>query len=116
MQICLTLFEELATRVHDLKIHIARHGSYLPSNLCDKKDPKKEIKRGGKLCKPKETMTISIAPAKIIFQKPGSNPGPKPKLEFRPNKVTPKEESSDSEENDYLFSNYEVSRILDQLL
>ncbi|KAL2532953.1 Uncharacterized protein Adt_06304 [Abeliophyllum distichum] len=41
-------FEELATRARDLEIEIARYGSYLPSDLRDKKDPKKEIKRAGK--------------------------------------------------------------------
>ncbi|KAL2532882.1 hypothetical protein Adt_06233 [Abeliophyllum distichum] len=37
-------FEELATRTHDLEIQIARYESYLPSDLRDKKDPKKETR------------------------------------------------------------------------
>ncbi|KAL2486805.1 Uncharacterized protein Adt_31561 [Abeliophyllum distichum] len=41
-------FKELATRAHDLEIQIARHRSYLPSDVHDKKDPKKKIKRDGK--------------------------------------------------------------------
>ncbi|KAL2486366.1 Cornifin domain-containing protein [Abeliophyllum distichum] len=62
-------FEELATRAHDLEIQIARHGSYLPSDVRDKKDPKKEIKRDVKADKPKEAMTIFTVPSKITFQK-----------------------------------------------
>ncbi|KAL2498282.1 Ribonuclease H [Abeliophyllum distichum] len=80
-------FEELATRAHDLEIHIARHRSYLPSDVRDKKYPKKEIKRDGKAGKPKEAMTIFTVPTKITFQKSGSNLGPKPKPELRPSKV-----------------------------
>ncbi|KAL2480606.1 Uncharacterized protein Adt_33572 [Abeliophyllum distichum] len=80
-------FEELATRAHDLEIQIARHGSYLPSDVHDKKDPKKEIKRDVKADKPKEAMTIFTVPAKITFQKSSSNLGPKPKPELGPNKV-----------------------------
>ncbi|KAL2491905.1 Uncharacterized protein Adt_27533 [Abeliophyllum distichum] len=113
-------FEELATRAHDLEIQIARHGSYLPSDLRDKKDQKKEIKRVGKSGKPKEAMTISTVPTKITFQKPGSNPYPKPKLEFRPNKVQVQRKGlhtlKELKENKYPFSDSQVSGILDQLL
>ncbi|KAL2491922.1 Uncharacterized protein Adt_27550 [Abeliophyllum distichum] len=113
-------FEELATRAHDLEIQIARQGSYLPSDLRDKKDPKKEIKRMDKLGNPKEATTISTVPTKITFQKSGSNPCPKPKLEFRPNKVQVQRKGlhtlKEHEENKYPFSDSEVSGILDHLL
>lgn len=111
-------FEELATRTHDLELQIARHGSYLPSDPRDKKDPKKEIKKEVNAVKSKEAMTISTAPTKIAFQRSSSNP--KSRLGFRPNKgqvqsrghVTLKE----LEEKEYPFSDAEVPEILDQLL
>ncbi|KAL2532654.1 Retrotrans gag domain-containing protein [Abeliophyllum distichum] len=113
-------FEELATRAHDLEIQIARHGSYLPSDIRDKKDPKKEIKRDVKAGKPKEAMTIFTVPAKITFQKSGSNLGPKPKPELKPNKVQVQRKGlltlKELEEKEYPFSDSEVSGILDQLL
>ncbi|KAL2525559.1 Uncharacterized protein Adt_10613 [Abeliophyllum distichum] len=113
-------FEELAMRVHDLEIQIARHRSYLSSDLRDKKDPKKEIKKDGKSGMPKDVMTISIVPAKITFQKSGSNPSPKPKSEFRPNKVQVQRKGlltlKELEEKEYLFLYSEISGILNQLL
>ncbi|KAL2493101.1 Ribonuclease H [Abeliophyllum distichum] len=113
-------FEELATRAYDLKIQIARYESYLPSDVRDKKDPKKEIKRDVKADKPKEAMTIFTVPTKITFQKSGSNLGPKPKLELRPNKVQVQRKGlltlKELEEKKYSFSDSEVSEILDQLL
>ncbi|KAL2466436.1 Uncharacterized protein Adt_42287 [Abeliophyllum distichum] len=112
--------KELAMHAHVKKIQIARHGSYLLSDLRDKKDPKKEIKRDGKSGKPKEAMTISIVLAKITFQKSGSNPSPKPKLKFRPNKVQVQRKGfltlKELEEKEYSFSDSEVSRILDNSL
>ncbi|KAL2472530.1 Uncharacterized protein Adt_40666 [Abeliophyllum distichum] len=88
-------FQELATRAHDLEIQIARHGSYLPSNVRDKKNPKKKIKRDG------------------------LNPGSNPKPEFRPNKVQVQRKGlltlKELEEKEYPFSDSEVSGILDQL-
>ncbi|KAL2487057.1 Retrotrans gag domain-containing protein [Abeliophyllum distichum] len=113
-------FEELATRAHDLEIQIARHGSYLPSDVRDKKDPKKEIKRDVKAGKPKEAMTIFTVPAKGTFQKSGSNLSPKPKPELKPNKVQVQRKGlltlKELEEKEYPFSDSEVSGILDQLL
>ncbi|KAL2532074.1 Uncharacterized protein Adt_05425 [Abeliophyllum distichum] len=113
-------FEELATRAHDLELHIARHKSYLPSDVRDKKDPKKEIKRDVKEGKPKEAMTIFTVPAKITFQKSGSNLGPKPKPELRPNKVQVQRKGlltlKELEEKEYPFSDSEISGILDQLI
>ncbi|KAL2457319.1 Uncharacterized protein Adt_46411 [Abeliophyllum distichum] len=41
-------FKELVTRAHDLEIQITRYESYLPCDLREKKDLKKEIKRDGK--------------------------------------------------------------------
>ncbi|KAL2513308.1 Uncharacterized protein Adt_18908 [Abeliophyllum distichum] len=56
-------FEELAMRAHDLEIQIARYESYLPSDLSDKKDPKKEIKRDGKSDKRKIKLETGENPA-----------------------------------------------------
>ncbi|KAL2491453.1 Uncharacterized protein Adt_27081 [Abeliophyllum distichum] len=70
------LFEELATHAHDQEIQIARHRGYLSSDLHDKKDPKKEIKRDGKSGKPKEAMTISTNFSKIRLKS-------KPKAKIR---------------------------------
>ncbi|KAL2525808.1 Uncharacterized protein Adt_10862 [Abeliophyllum distichum] len=64
-------------------------------------------------------MTIFTVPAKITFQKSGSNPGPKPKSEFRHNKVQVQSKGlltlKELEEKEYPFSDSEVFRILDQL-
>ncbi|KAL2497497.1 Retrotrans gag domain-containing protein [Abeliophyllum distichum] len=113
-------FEELATRAHDLEIQIARHGSYLPSDVRDKKYPKKKIKRDVKAGKPKEAMTIFTVPSKITFQKSGSNLGPKPKPELKPKKVQVQRKGlltlKELEEKEYPFSDSGVYGILDQLL
>ncbi|KAL2498371.1 Uncharacterized protein Adt_23921 [Abeliophyllum distichum] len=76
------------------EIQIARHESYLPSDVRDKKDPKKEIKIYVKAGKPKEAMTIFTVPTKITFQKSGSNLDPKSKPKLRPNKVQVQKEGS----------------------
>ncbi|KAL2542684.1 Uncharacterized protein Adt_03662 [Abeliophyllum distichum] len=65
-------------------------------------------------------MTNFTVPTKITFQKSGSNPGPKLKLEFRPNKVQVQRKGlltlKKLEEKEYPFSDYGVSGILDQLV
>ncbi|KAL2526527.1 Uncharacterized protein Adt_11581 [Abeliophyllum distichum] len=106
-------FEELATSAHDLEIQIVRHKSYLLSDLHYKKDPKKKIKRDGKLGKPKVAMKIFTGRATIIFQKPTTNLSPKPKLKFRPNKAQFQKKGlltlKKLEENEYPFSDSDVS-------
>ncbi|KAL2532099.1 Uncharacterized protein Adt_05450 [Abeliophyllum distichum] len=70
--------------------------------------------------KPKEAMTIFTVPAKITFQKSGSNLSPKPKPELRPNKVQVQRKGlltlKELKEKEYPFLDSEVSGILDQLL
>ncbi|GKV14736.1 hypothetical protein SLEP1_g25561 [Rubroshorea leprosula] len=65
---------KLATRAHDLEIQIARHDNFLPTDTCDKKESRKDVKKEVKPLKAKETMAVITVPVKISRQKPKPNP------------------------------------------
>ncbi|GKV35504.1 hypothetical protein SLEP1_g43762 [Rubroshorea leprosula] len=110
-------FEELATRAHDLEIQIARHGNFLPTDACDKKESRKDVKKEVKPSKAKETMAVTTAPVKISQsqQKPKTNPKQGVKIvedQGQKKKSTLKE----LQQKEYPFADSEVPAIFEQLL
>ncbi|KAL0381902.1 UNVERIFIED_CONTAM: hypothetical protein Slati_4609800, partial [Sesamum latifolium] len=107
------IFEELATRAHDMELSIANHKTVFSIN--DQRKDKKDLKRSEKFTKPntKESMAINTAPIKI-----SSNDRKKPEKpeDQRVTNDRRRPTLKELQEKEYPFPDSNVPYIFDELL